>query len=79
MREEIASASAMSGGAVEKRRRVRAGASRDWRRAGGEAVRERRWSRAQVAVEALVGGGAEEQRRRHGVRAKTRVQGRRFR
>ena len=32
---------------------------------------------AQTAAEALAGGGAEERRRRHGVRA--RVQGRRFR
>ena len=67
----------MSGGTAEKRRRGRAGAARDWRRAGGEAVRERRQSRAQAAAEALAGGGAEEQRRRRGVRA--RVQGRRFR
>ena len=35
--------------------------------------------RAQAAEEALAGGGAEEQRRRRGVRAKTRVRGRRFR
>ena len=68
----------MSGGAAEKRRRGRAGAARDWRRAGGEAVRERRRSRAQAAAEALAGGGAEEQRRWRGVRAKTRVRGRRF-
>ena len=69
----------MSGGAAEKRRRGRAGAARDWRRAGGEAVRERRRSRAQAAAEVLAGGGAEEQRRWRGVRAKTRVRGRRFR
>ena len=48
----------------------------DWRDGGR---REVAVSRAQAAAEALAGGGAEEQRRRRGVRAKTRVRGRRFR
>jgi len=75
-RGEGASAAVVSGGAAEERwRACGAGVERAWRGHGG-AVRERRRSRA---FEARAGGGAVEQRRWRGERAKTQVRGRQFR